>query len=244
MRVAASLFRKAGEALESLFSLVMPDRCVVCGKRLAEGEHVTCTACSVTLPYTRFSAIPGNPVERLLTGCFPLGRAGSWIFYRQHSGASRLLAAMKYHHRPDVAEELGRRMAASLTESGFFSGIDLIVPIPLSPKRLKKRGYNQSAMIARGINLVTGIQTGEDILKRTVDNPTQTHLTVSLRISNVKDIFSLPHPEAVRGKHILLTDDVITTGATVTSAADVLTEAGAKRISVLTLASAASIAKR
>jgi ComF family protein len=241
LRALRAGLSEAGGALRGLAALLLPAHCIVCGHRLSEQEHCVCTACSVALPYTRFRARRDNPVERILIGRFPLGRADSYIFYRQHSDAHRIISAIKYYGRSDAAVEMGRRMAAELEGTAFFRDIDLIIPIPLSPRRERRRGYNQSLMLARGVGEVTGIKVDGSLLRRRVDNPTQTRLNVNARIANVEGIFSAPKPAAVSGRHILIIDDVITTGATITSAADSLTAAGARLISVLTLAAATSI---
>jgi len=195
----------------------------------------------MSLPYTRFGARRNNPVERLFIGRFPLGRATSYIFYNRGTETRNMLFALKYHHRPEIGTELGRRIATELKGGGFFDGTDLIVPVPLARKRERRRGYNQSLMLAGGIGEVTGITVDSTLLVRTVDNPTQTMRTPQQRIENVAGIFSTANGERIRGKHILLVDDVVTTGATLTACADKLAEAGAETISILTLAASSSI---
>lgn len=229
------MFRAAADALS-------PRHCAVCGRRLSPYERCVCAECTLKLPYTGFGAREDNPVERHLIGRFPLGRATSYLFYSGGENMRNLLFALKYHHRPEVGREMGRRMATALIDGGFFGGIDIIVPVPLARRREAHRGYNQSLAIAKGVGEVVGTRVWPMLLRRTIDNPTQTRLSPEARAENVKGIFRAPRPGAVAGRHILVIDDMITTGATVTACADTLAAAGASRISVLTLAASPSIA--
>ena len=131
---------------------------------------------------------------------------------------------------------MGRAMAADLADSDFFDGVDLILPLPLSRRREKRRGYNQSTELARGVSEITGLPVDTSSVARTVDNPTQTHLTGQERQANVAGIFRLLRPEALRGRHVLLVDDVLTTGASLISCGQTIAAAGGVRLSVLTLA--------
>ena len=126
-------------------------------------------------------------------------------------------------------------MAEELNEVGFFEGMDMIIPLPLHRNRKRKRGYNQCDFIAEGIKEVTGLPIERDVVLRMVDNTSQTHLLSSERKENVKDIFELKHPETIKGKHLLLVDDVITTGATTISCGKELAKAEGVRISVVSM---------
>lgn len=230
-------------ALRALLAMFMPQQCAICGRRLSPGEQQICTTCTMSLPYTRFGARPDNAMERLLVGRFPLCRASAYMFYNSSTETRNLLFALKYRGAQGVGEEMGRRMAAEWQPMGFFEGVDIIVPVPLSRQRQRKRGYNQSLLIAQGISQITGISVDTSLLERIVDNPTQTRLSPSERIENVKGIFSAPKPESLNGRHILLIDDVLTTGATLTACADTLAKSGARLISIATLAVSGTVGK-
>lgn len=241
MKAASKISDALRAAFRAMSALLFPQHCAICGRRLSTAEHGVCAACTLKLPYTRFEALRNNPVERLFVGRFPLCRASAFIFYNSGTETRNLLFDIKYHGNSGAAREMGRRMAEELKATEFFQGIDAIVPVPLARKRERRRGYNQSLMIAWGIAEIAGIAVDNKMLRRVVDNPTQTHLTPTQREDNVKGIFRAGNPLRINGKHILLIDDVVTTGATLTSCADTLIAAGAKEISILTLAASRNV---
>lgn len=226
--------------LFSLLHLFFPRRCVVCGASLQEGEEGICMRCSMDMPRTHYHLHEDNPVERMFWGKMPLERGTSFFFYHKGSGFRQILHLLKYGERQDLGEIMGRYMAAELSASGFFSGVDVIVPVPLHPRRQKMRGYNQSECIARGVSTVTGIPMDIVSVVRTKHTETQTRKSSHDRWENVNGIFSLRRAEAFAGKHILIIDDVLTTGATTTACADAFDGVEGVRISVLTLAVAGS----
>ena len=148
-----------------------------------------------------------------------------------------ILYAMKYHGRKKLCRNMGRLMAGELLVSGFFEGIDYLLPVPLYRSRLCQRGYNQSELLARGVSEVTGISLCTDAIVRSRNNATQTHKSGYARWKNVEGLFQpTVNAPKLEGKHILLVDDVLTTGATLIACADALSELKSIRISVLTLA--------
>lgn len=222
--------------LESFVSLLFPRCCLVCGRPLAKGEECLCTMCNINLPRTGYHLKEDNPVEKLFWGKIPLERATSFFFYRKGSDFRQILHQLKYGGQKDIGAIMGRYMAAELQESGFFEGIDVIVPVPLHKKKQRLRGYNQSEWIARGIATVTGIPIDTESVVRHKNTETQTSKSSLERWENVNGIFELHHPEPLAGKHILILDDVLTTGATTVECASCLTKIEGVRISVLTLA--------
>ena len=221
-----------------LLDLLSPRTCVACGQRLTPSESVFCACCLTELPYTRFWLSPqDNPMARLFWGIIPIERAVALWFYEPHSESCNAIYDLKYRNSPTTGVELGVMVAnyCSLNGSDFFDGIDAIVAVPLAPKRQRQRGYNQSQKIAEGVSQVTGIPIYNKVVRRTEFKSSQTHLTAWQRRDNVEDVFQLTDATAVHGKHLLLIDDVVTTGATVSSCARQLCQAGDVRISILSI---------
>ena len=203
---------------------------------MSPGEEVLCVRCQADLPRVRTVSFEENDIARIFWGLVPIEKGISFFHYTPHSPYSRILFELKYHNHPEVGKTMGRIMAEELTATSFFDGIALIVPIPLSRKKKRQRGYNQSDWIAWGISEATGIPTDTTSVVRTKSNPSQTTLDHRQRRENVRDIFAVRHPESLEGRHILLVDDVITTGATMLSCAETIARACRVRFSVLSLA--------
>ena len=214
-----------------------PRLCVSCGKRLMQGEDGLCLVCSASLPYTSIYNKEGNEMERCFWGRFPIVRASSLFYYAKGGKVAQVLYAMKYHNRRKLCVRMGEWMGSALLPSGFFEGIDCLVPVPLYRTRLRQRGYNQSELLARGISRKTGLPVCTDAVWRVRNNATQTQKSGYARWMNVEGLFrTAPQAALLEGKHILLVDDVLTTGATLTACADALSSVGGIRISVATLA--------
>ena len=224
--------------LSSFLSLLFPRCCVVCGRPLAKGEECLSTMCNINHPRTDYHLRKDNPVEKLFWGKIPLERATSFFFYRKGSDFRQILHQLKYGGQKDIGAIMGRYMAAELLASGFFEGVDVILPVPLHKKKQQIRGYNQSEWIARGIAAVTGISIDTESVVRQKNTETQTRKSSFERWENVEGIFQLHHAESLAGKHVLIVDDVLTTGATTVECASCLAEIEGIRISILTLAMA------
>lgn len=177
-----------------------------------------------------------NEMEKNFWGRFPLERAAAFLYYSKGGDVRKLLYELKYYGNRQVGFVLGQCMATEMKASGFFEGIDALVPIPLHPQKLQKRGYNQSKVLAEGIASVVEIPIVPDWLIRNQYTDTQTHKSQYERWMNVNEVFVCNEPHHMEGKHILLVDDVFTTGATIVACADALKEIRGLRISVLTLA--------
>ena len=222
--------------LHSFLSLLFPHCCVVCGNALVRGEECICTLCNMNLPRTNYHLRKDNPVEQMFWGKIPLGHATSFFFYRKGSDFRQILHQLKYGGQKEVGAIMGRYMASELLASGFFQGIDCIIPVPLHKQKQRMRGYNQSEWIARGISIVTGIPINTEAVIRRKNTETQTRKSVLGRWENVEGVFERHSAESLVGKHILIIDDVLTTGATTVACASCLMEIEGIRISVLTLA--------
>lgn len=182
---------------------------------------------------------PENPIEKLFYGILPIERVASYIYYAKESPYNNLIHRMKYSDRPEIGKRMAITAANELAKQGFFNGIDIIIPLPLSKKKKAERGYNQCDYIARGISQVTGIAIDYKNVIRHIANATQTHKQREERWKNVENIFSVTNSDALKGKHILLIDDVVTTGATLTSCGRAILHAAPDaKISIFTLACA------
>lgn len=229
--------RRLTDALRRLASaLTGGRRCAICGQRIEGGGSEVCAACLTGLPFTGFHGCPDNAAERLFRGLLPVERAGVLLRYRPLERSRFVLLRLKYFHAPASGVALGRLMARDVLPTGFFRGVDAIVPVPLTPQRLRRRGYNQSERLARGIADVTGLPVETQAVRRVVERPSQTTLHGRSRRENVEGVFRLADPARVAGRHLLMVDDVLTTGSTLLALGRTLMEAGGVRLSVLTLA--------
>lgn len=219
--------------ISDFLDFIFPRHCVVCGEILSSGEKDICINCLVSLPL--IDELKRAEIEKIFWGIVPVERATSYMYYRKGSPYNRLLHYLKYKERPGVGVRLAVAAANELAPTGFFDGVELIVPLPLSKKKMRRRGYNQCDYIAEGISEVTGIPIAKGCVQRTVANETQTHKNRDERWRNVQGIFAVKNVEALRGRHVLLVDDVLTTGATLASCAATLVTVGCK-VSLFTLA--------
>lgn len=221
-----------------LLNLLFPRVCAACGVLLLEGEDIVCTTCRFLLPKTGYELNHDNPLAKSFYGQMPFHAVTAEFFFSKNGKVQHLIHGLKYHHCRENGIFLGREIGKSLIRAPDFQGIDFIVPVPLHPKKEKMRGYNQSHVIAEGICDVTQIPIAENCLVRRVFTATQTKKSRDERWKNVKDIFMLQNPEKMKGKHVLLVDDVLTTGATLMSAGKVLLQVEGIKISVATVACA------
>ncbi|MBQ8336397.1 MAG: ComF family protein [Bacteroidaceae bacterium] len=220
--------------ISDLIDLLFPRHCIVCGEILSRQEQDMCLDCLYKLP--KIEQMHLDEIEKVFWGKCDIAAATSYIYYRKGSPYNRLIHRLKYGNRPETGVRLARMAAESLKERGFFDGIDAIVPLPLSKKKQRRRGYNQCDYIAEGLSAVSGIPVIKDSVTRKKANETQTHKSRDERWKNVEGIFELTRPELIDGKHILLIDDILTTGATLTSCAATIQQGCNCRISIFTLA--------
>ena len=224
-----------------LLDLISPRLCVVCSHRLTVTEEVICARCNFHLPRTGFQHNAyENDMAKLFWGQIPIERATAFFYYEAHAETANILYELKYKDHPEIGEIFGRMFAAEIKSAGFFDGIDGIVPVPLAKKRQRQRGYNQSEEIAQGVSEITGLPIYNKVVKRIIFKGSQTNKGRWDRQENVERVFDLIDAEAVSNKHLLLIDDVVTTGATCIACAKVLCQSANVRISILSLGFAKS----
>lgn len=208
--------------INHVINLLYPRVCAACGSSLLKDEETVCLKCRYALPKTGYELQPDNPVAQLFYGRVPFHAATACFFFSKSGKVQHLIHELKYKGNKEAGIFLGRQMGECIQDAPLFQDIDYLVPVPLHPKREQQRGYNQSLMIAQGIHEVTGIPIGEHFLVRAIYTATQTKKTAEERFQNVKDIFEVRRAETLQGKHLLIIDDVLTTGATLEACAHCL----------------------
>ena len=219
-----------------LLNLIAPQACVICGARLAIDEQVICVSCNLHLPRTGYAANAlDNEMARRFWGRIPVERAAALFYYEAGSEVSNIIYDMKYHDHPEIGRVMGRMAAEEFANEGFFEDIDLMIPVPLEKKRQRRRGYNQSMEIAQGVKEVTEIPIRDDIVERTTFDESQTHKSLSQRMESVENAFRAHEDINLNGKHILIIDDIVTSGATVCACVKALMNCGDIIVSVMSL---------
>lgn len=223
---------------EDLMGLFMPRRCAGCDTTLLRFEEVLCTGCMAELPFTRFHEDPANRVEQLFLGKAPLHAASALLHFSATGMVQRLLHRIKYAQDTEAAALLGRLMAADLQASARFASVEAVLAVPLHPSKQRKRGYNQSQLLVDGLCATWGKANPKHALRRVESTSTQTRKGRMERWRNVKDAFEVADPGALEQRHVLLVDDVVTTGATIEACAAALNAVPGARVSVFAAACA------
>lgn len=222
-------------SFEDFLTLFFPKLCVTCNAPLTGNETLLCTSCKQLLPETNFHPFHDNPVAQIFWGRIPVERATSLLFFDKGSKYRKLVHHLKYKDRKDIGLFLGNLLGARLQEAGI-DNFDAIVPIPLHIVKQRRRGYNQSKLIADGIAEITGKQVVVNTLRRAGFTTTQTKKGRFERWQNVENIFVCVNQKQIENKHILLVDDVITTGATLEAAGSAILSAHNTKLSIATIA--------
>jgi len=223
-------------AFSDFFNLFFPRKCNHCGNNLDKTETEVCKKCLFEIPKTKFHTDPDNPVNKTFWGRVNIEFATSAFYFTKKSILQNLLHHIKYHNKKELAFELGKYLGTELLLTNNFKGCDIIIPVPLHPAKKKKRGYNQSEWIAKGISKKLDIPVNAIILNRHINSKSQTKKNREERWENVRSAFNVKVPDKLSKKHILLIDDVITTGATIEACASQLIELLGTKVSIASLA--------
>lgn len=223
---------------ESFSNLLFPPTCAGCGNRLLDQEKHICLSCFFSLPIIYPHITQRNELEDKLIGYFQFVQARAFCNFEHGNSLQQIVHSIKYDKNKQLAIYAGELCAKHLVNENFFKDIDYLVPIPLHPKREQQRGFNQATEICKGISLITKIPIYEEAFKRIINNSSQTKLKKENRKNNVKNIFVCHTPSTLVGKHILLVDDIITTGATMAALISSIPANISLKISVVALGNA------
>ncbi len=215
--------------------LFYPRLCEGCNKPLVAGEELLCVGCAVELPETNYHNISDNESALRFAGRIPFQYATTLAYFTNDGLLQHLLHGLKYKGKQEIGYYLGRRLGLGLRETDWIASVDLIIPVPLHITKQNSRGFNQSKLIADGIASVTNQPVSEGMLTRVRNTETQTHKTRTERVNNMQDAFTITAPGTLTNKHILLCDDVLTTGATLEACALALLAAEGVKISIATI---------
>lgn len=231
---------KLADYMRGFSNLFFPNTCAGCDRPLGYYEELVCTDCWYHIPYTDFHLKDDNDTARQLWGKAKVEAAASFLFFREASRVQRIMHHFKYRNMPGIGTLMGQRYGAILRGVDGFGSADVVVPVPLHPQKLRKRGYNQSAYFAAGLAESLGKPALPHGLARKKAGDSQTKKSRYDRYQNMQDTFLVAQPELIENRHVLLVDDVLTTGATIEACAEALLACPGVRVSVATIARAVS----
>ena len=222
--------------LADFVSLLFPQLCPACGESLVAGEHIICTGCRFGLPFTNFHLQPDNIVAKQFWGKINAEAAYALYFFAKGGKVQNLMHHFKYKGMQQIGNLLGNIAGDQLARNDIFKTADIIIPVPLHKKRLRERGYNQSVCFAEGLAQKIKAVVDDNNLVRTKSTETQTHKSRFSRFENMQEVFAVLHPEKLKNKHILLVDDVVTTGSTLEACGAQLLKIEGLKLSIATIA--------
>lgn len=227
---------KITETVRSLLHIFFPHCCVGCGTDVLSNQQILCLACITQLPVTNFHLYADNPVQQIFRGRLPLVNATSYTYFTKDSLLQQLMHQLKYNNRKNIGTWFGRRIGEALKTSPRFTMPDALVPVPLFAARERKRGYNQAQLLCEGMAESLELPVWKDVVIRSTLTETQTRKNRIQRWQNMEGKFSVIQPAAIQGRHLLLVDDVLTTGATLEACGRALLTAGQVKLSIATMA--------
>lgn len=225
---------------DDFLSLFYPRLCLACGKGLPPTKEVVCVSCQYHLPKTKFHLEKENPVTEIFWGRIKIESAAALYHFSKGGKTQQLIHKLKYKGKKEVGIKLGRLYGVQLKEATFFKSVDCIVPVPLHPRKEFKRGYNQSDQFAIGLSQTMEIPWYKNALIRNTESDSQTRKSRIERFKNVGRVFEVYKPKLMINKHVLLVDDVITTGATLEACAEQILEVPGTKVSIVTIAKGSS----
>ena len=216
--------------------LIFPQLCILCNKdHVMHTRNPFCFSCRANLPYTNHFKVQKNSATPKFWGKFPYVDVACLINFYSYTDVRMMMHRLKYKGRSDIGYQLGLMAGRKAKASEYFKDIDIIVPIPIHDAKLRKRGYNQSTFIGNGIGEVLDIAVREDVIIKKFNTESQTQKSRIERVKNVMSSFSLEDKNGIQGRHVLIVDDVLTTGATIEACANLLLEARGVKISVMSI---------
>lgn len=222
--------------LTDFIALLYPEICVGCSRALKQSDHIICFDCSMNMPRTYYEKHPNTPIEKLFWYKADIQEATAAYFFTKKSRIQNMIHAFKYRGNQEAAIFLGEKLGILIRNSHRFKTIDCILPVPLHPHKKKIRGYNQAELLAQGISYILDIPLEIDLLLRKDHNSSQTNKGLYTRWANVNSVFCIENPERITNKHVLLVDDVITSGATIEACAQQILAITNTKVSIASLA--------
>ena len=219
-----------------VIGLLFPELCNGCGTHLYYGEKEICTKCLFDLPFTDYHLFTDNRVAKQLWGRLPCNGAMAMLYFKKGTKVQNLIHSLKYKDKTAVGVKLGNLLGERLKLSQQYATIDLIIPVPLHPNKERTRGYNQSKYIADGIAEVLNLPVSSSHLLRKLATSSQTKKSRYIRYENMQEVFQISNGEELKNLHILLVDDVITTGATLEACGNSLLTAKVAQLSIAAVA--------
>ena len=239
MSIVGKILRRV---IHDLGSLIYDSGCIICGRSMNGELGGLCLKCRYEMPTTRYCYMSDNPIKEHFEMISPIVEASSYLYFKTDDNWRKMIHRLKYRGEWRLGITFGEMYGSELKASGLYDGVDLVVPVPLHTIKYLRRRYNQSEYIAEGIAKELGVKVDRGALYRRRNNPSQTRQHALDRWANVDDLFAVRHPERLHDRHILLVDDVLTTGATLASCLYAIRQvAPTCRISIATLAVAGKI---